>query len=705
MASKGGARRSTVAPVDIDALQSIIDKAVDAKGLCAFKLGDYDKKKVTTAVSAKEFYKISSGEILAGQLKQCILKHAQSHNTSEWKDDLWAGKIASQLVCLLSHVRRLRRDAGKRRQCMQGATGEQRQAIQELVALPAACKKATLPVQGSPASGDGQTCKKAKKTKRSSSVSSSSEAQACKKAKSSSSASLPASQGAEACKKARVFDLQRIKRFLNEVLNPLDYQDQGFPDPDDTRWDQYQTNIIDCKDQFQTNAKPKGGARRSTVAPVDIDALQSIIDKAVDAKGQLKQCILKHAQSHNTSEWKDDLWAGKIASQLVCLLSHVRRLRRDAGKRRQCMQGATGEQRQAIQELVALPAACKKATLPVQGSPASGDGQTCKKAKKTKRSSSVSSSSEAQACKKAKSSSSASLPASQGAEACKKVPKKNLQLREIKKKKKKKNKEKKKKQKQKQQQQKAQGLKEGQQPEQAKKEWKQQKACGHHSVVLELEKVAMEESMTKEKMTQKRGGKGGKESQKGTAGAGGGSKKAAAALTTASEEVAGSQKHKEEWVPWKKGTAKAKGPKRMAKKEGLKEGQAKAAAAPSSGAASSSAQAQGSSQNRRAQSPRVQEKKQKGLKEGWGPDREKPLQEGSRKWRMIKEREKEVWEEEQQVMLERKQLLEEKAAFLQEQAAWLQRQREEETGEVKEEPAEKEKPKQEEDETEEKEKE
>ena len=58
--------------------------------------------------------------------------------------------------------------------------------------------------------------------------------------------------------------------------------------------------------------------------------------------------------------------------------------------------------------------------------------------------------------------------------------KKNLQLREIKKeKKKKKNKEKKKKkqkQKQQQQQQKAQGLKEGQQPEQAKKEWKQQKA-------------------------------------------------------------------------------------------------------------------------------------------------------------------------------------------------------------------------------------
>ena len=57
----------------------------------------------------------------------------------------------------------------------------------------------------------------------------------------------------------------------------------------------------------------------------------------------------------------------------------------------------------------------------------------------------------------------------------------------------------------------------------------------------------------------------------------------------------------------------------------------------------------------------MQEKKQK--------DREQPLQEGSRKWRMIKGREKEVWEEEQQAMPERKQPPEEKAAFLQEQAA------------------------------------
>lgn len=58
----------------------------------------------------------------------------------------------------------------------------------------------------------------------------------------------------------------------------------------------------------------------------------------------------------------------------------------------------------------------------------------------------------------------------------------------------------------------------------------------------------------------------------------------------------------------------------------------------------------------------MQERKEKGLKEGWAPDKEQPLKEGSRKWRMIKEREKEVLEEEQQVMLERKQLLEAKAA-------------------------------------------
>ena len=52
MASKGGARRSSVEPVDIDSLQGIFDKAVSARGAAAFKLGEYDKKKATTAVSA-----------------------------------------------------------------------------------------------------------------------------------------------------------------------------------------------------------------------------------------------------------------------------------------------------------------------------------------------------------------------------------------------------------------------------------------------------------------------------------------------------------------------------------------------------------------------------------------------------------------------------------------------------------------------------
>lgn len=224
-----------MAPVDIDALQSIIDKAVDAKGLGAFKLEDYAKRKVTQAVSAKgvhfnleyvkDFYKISDGEILAGQLKQCILKYAHSHNTSEWKDDLWAGKIASQLVCLLSHVRRLRRDPAKRRQCMQAATGEQRKAIEEVVSLQGACEKATLPLQGSLGNfGDQQACnkaKKAKKSKRSSSVSvsSSTPSQACKKAKTSQNVSSSAASGG-ACKKARI---------LKPALSEVTVDSEGFP--------------------------------------------------------------------------------------------------------------------------------------------------------------------------------------------------------------------------------------------------------------------------------------------------------------------------------------------------------------------------------------------------------------------------------------------------------------------------------------------
>ena len=193
--------------VSLEALQSVIDKAVERKGSDAFKMGEYDQKKVSTAVSAKgihqnvdyirEFYKISSGEILAGQLKQCILKYGHSHNDSEWKDDLWAGRKASQMVCLLSHVRRLKREEAKLRQCLLQATGAERQTILELVGLQPACKKAA--------------------------------AEACKKALPSSSAALPARQtitvsksdaDQQACKKARI---------LKPAISDVSVDSNGFP--------------------------------------------------------------------------------------------------------------------------------------------------------------------------------------------------------------------------------------------------------------------------------------------------------------------------------------------------------------------------------------------------------------------------------------------------------------------------------------------
>ena len=89
MALKGGARRAMVEPVDIDALQGIFDRAVASKGAGAFKLGEYANKKATTAVSAsglehnidlvRELCEISNGQILAGQLKQCLSKYANTH--------------------------------------------------------------------------------------------------------------------------------------------------------------------------------------------------------------------------------------------------------------------------------------------------------------------------------------------------------------------------------------------------------------------------------------------------------------------------------------------------------------------------------------------------------------------------------------------------------------------------------------------------
>ena len=245
--SKGGARRFSVPPVDMDALQGIIDRAVESKGAAAFLLGEYDTKKVTTAVSAaglhqnaawvKDFFNISKGEILAGQLKQCIQKYGHSHNTSDWKDDLWAGKIASQMVCILSHVRRLGREPDKLRQCLQGATGAQRHTIEELVALyackkaneppqpsPDACKKAQEPSQDAckkanePPQPSPDACKKAQEPSQ----------DACKKANSSSSVGLPlrkshteSAPGSEqACKKART---------LKEEISMVSVDSHGFP--------------------------------------------------------------------------------------------------------------------------------------------------------------------------------------------------------------------------------------------------------------------------------------------------------------------------------------------------------------------------------------------------------------------------------------------------------------------------------------------
>ena len=207
MTSKGGARRSLVPPVDLDALRKIFETAVATQGADAFKLGDYQEKSVSTAVSSaglhhnakyvKEFYKISEGEIPSGQLKQCILKYGYTHNDSEWKDDLWAGKLASQFVCLLSHVRRLKRDSSKLRQCLQGATGAERQSILEIVDLPDACKKAA------PGPEDDQACKKAKAAKETSSA----KAAEAGGQGSSSSASLKEPEE-QACKKARTLKLQ-----------------------------------------------------------------------------------------------------------------------------------------------------------------------------------------------------------------------------------------------------------------------------------------------------------------------------------------------------------------------------------------------------------------------------------------------------------------------------------------------------------------
>ena len=75
----------------------------------------------------------------------------------------------------------------------------------------------------------------------------------------------------------------------------------------------------------------------------------------------------------------------------------------------------------------------------------------------------------------------------------------------------------------------------------------------------------------------------------------------------------------------------------------------------------------------RAADCQVQARKEQGLKEGYPelPQQQQTL--GSYKWRLMKEREKEMMEDERRIMLERKQLQEERAAFLAEKEEFLKR--------------------------------
>ena len=98
----------------------------------------------------KRLVSCSTGEIPGGQLKQAILKYGPSHNKSNYKDDLWAGQLASQFICPLSHWRRAKGNKQKLEQCLKQATGAQRSSIMELMQLKAgACKRAQLPLQSS----------------------------------------------------------------------------------------------------------------------------------------------------------------------------------------------------------------------------------------------------------------------------------------------------------------------------------------------------------------------------------------------------------------------------------------------------------------------------------------------------------------------------------------------------------------------------
>ncbi|CAL1171125.1 unnamed protein product [Cladocopium goreaui] len=546
MTSKGGARRSLVPPVDLDALRKNFETAVATQGADAFKLGDYQEKSVSTAVSSaglhhnakyvKEFYKISEGEIPSGQLKQCILKYGYAHNDSE--------------------------------QCLQGATGAERQSILEIVDLPDACKKAA------PGPEDDQACKKAKAAKETSSA----KAAEAGGQGSSSSASLKEPEE-QACKKARTLKLQ---------VSDVSVDSHGWPailnSPKAAK--EEEEEVKDCFSRNMTILEKMGASCKEQLDKAAQEAAQELVESRpglerrseIQKKPASKECKKKPASK------KASLPKAKS----------LRLERRPTEKQ--------GPKKEAAPQPEPLVAA---------------EGPR---------------------------------PERRPWSAVKKVMGKDQAY--------------------------LMGL--------FGRDWKLIIGCtkrmgkifpgGHHAVILELEKVAMEAELM---------------------------------LAMCPGVMKRGQRRQEEEAP-RSTQGRLFGPSPAeAAREGLQEGQkgkskGKAKAKEKGSGASSSRperrpafvpehrpgeedwdpfrqEARGNRGREarkalRARDPEVQAGKEKGLKEGFKEDKVQPLHEGSRKWRMIKEREKEVKEEEEQLMLERKQLLEEKAAFLEEKAAWLSKQ-------------------------------
>eukprot|EP00434_Breviolum_minutum_P038202 symbB.v1.2.033882.t1/scaffold4274.1/size42556/4 len=168
MSGRGGSNRRKILPVNQDQLQEVFDAAVSAFAANAFYLGAYEGVKTTQAASCQGLYDckwwlerllpICNGEIVPQQLKVCLKKHAGSHNESQYKDDLWAGKMACKFVVLLHHWRRLKYNPEKRRQAMLKATPQMQASAQKLLdlepGLSEACDKAKT--------SSGEACEKAK---------------------------------------------------------------------------------------------------------------------------------------------------------------------------------------------------------------------------------------------------------------------------------------------------------------------------------------------------------------------------------------------------------------------------------------------------------------------------------------------------------------------------------------------------------------